>query len=100
MPAHDEMRRLQQPFGSIGIASLANRSTLTLPREEPGFLMLKGLSQATNTALDRLIDALVDPRRRERAVLLLLAAYCAVWSLYGAISKASQDIHYDMGEAV
>ena len=62
--------------------------------------MLKSVSQRAAAALDRLIDALVDERRRERAVLLLLAAYCAVWSLYGAISKASQDIHYDMGEAV
>jgi 4-amino-4-deoxy-L-arabinose transferase-like glycosyltransferase len=50
--------------------------------------------------LGRLLDALVDPARRERAAVLLLAAYCAVWSLYGAIAKGSQDIHFDMGEMV
>jgi 4-amino-4-deoxy-L-arabinose transferase-like glycosyltransferase len=67
---------------------------------EAGFRMLQRVAQTTNAVLDRLIDALVDPRRRERSVQLLLAAYCAVWSLYGAISKSSQDIHFDMGEAV
>ncbi len=50
--------------------------------------------------LGRLLDALIDPARRERAAVLLLAAYCAVWSLYGAFAKGSQDIHFDMGEMV
>jgi 4-amino-4-deoxy-L-arabinose transferase-like glycosyltransferase len=47
-----------------------------------------------------LLDALTDPARRERAAVLLLAAYCAVWALYGAFAKGSQDIHFDMGEMV
>lgn len=51
-------------------------------------------------ALDRLIAALADPGRRERAVMLVLGCYCAVWALYGAIAKGSQDIHFDMGEMV
>ncbi|MEN3376985.1 MAG: hypothetical protein V7604_2340, partial [Hyphomicrobiales bacterium] len=50
--------------------------------------------------LGNLLDALTDPARRERAAVLLLAAYCAVWSLYGAFAKGSQDIHFDMGEMV
>src|SRR5689334_18572417 len=50
--------------------------------------------------LDRLIAALIDPARRERAVVPVLAGYCAVWALYGAIAKGSQDIHFDMGEMV
>ncbi len=50
--------------------------------------------------LDRLLDALLDPARRERVVLALLAAYAAIWSIYGAIAKSSQDIHFDMGEMV
>src|SRR6185295_1710890 len=62
--------------------------------------MFNALARGTATWLDRLIDGLSDPRRRGRVGVLLLAAYCAVWSLYGAISKSSQDIHYDMGEAV
>ena len=50
--------------------------------------------------LERMLDALTDPARRERAVVWLLTAYCAVWSLYGALAKGSQDIHFDMGEMV
>lgn len=50
--------------------------------------------------LERLLDALVDPRRRERTVLLVLAVYVGVWTLYGALAKGSQDIHFDMGEIV
>jgi hypothetical protein len=50
--------------------------------------------------VERLLDALVDPARRERVCLLLLLAYAAVWSLYGAIAKGSQDLHFDMGEMV
>src|SRR5579871_1385366 len=50
--------------------------------------------------LDRLIAALTDPARRERAILPVLAGYCALWALYGAIAKGSQDVHFDMGEMV
>jgi hypothetical protein len=50
--------------------------------------------------LDRLLDSLVDPGRQERTVLALLAGYAAIWSLYGAIAKSSQDIHFDMGEMI
>jgi 4-amino-4-deoxy-L-arabinose transferase-like glycosyltransferase len=49
---------------------------------------------------ERLLDALVDPARRERAMARLLVGYLAVWSLYGALAKSSQDIHFDMGEMV
>jgi hypothetical protein len=51
-------------------------------------------------ALDRLITALTDPARRERAVVVVLAAYAGLWTLYGAIAKGSQDVHFDMGEMV
>jgi hypothetical protein len=51
-------------------------------------------------ALDRLADALTDPVHAGRTALALLAAYVAVWALYGVIAKSSQDIHFDMGEAV
>src|ERR1700688_1107465 len=49
---------------------------------------------------ERLFDALVDPARRERTMLAVLACYFAVWSLYATIAKSSQDIHTDMGEFV
>ncbi len=50
--------------------------------------------------LERLLNSLLDPGRQERTVLALLAAYAAAWSIYGAIAKSSQDIHFDMGEMV
>jgi 4-amino-4-deoxy-L-arabinose transferase-like glycosyltransferase len=50
--------------------------------------------------IERLLDALTDPARRERAAAWLLIGYCAVWSLYGALAKGSQDINFDMGEMV
>ena len=52
------------------------------------------------TPVERLLDALTDPVRRERAVIWTLLGYCALWSLYGALAKGSQDIHFDMGEMV
>jgi 4-amino-4-deoxy-L-arabinose transferase-like glycosyltransferase len=50
--------------------------------------------------IERLHDALIDPARRERAMALVLCGYTAVWALYGAIAKGSQDINFDMAEAV
>jgi 4-amino-4-deoxy-L-arabinose transferase-like glycosyltransferase len=50
--------------------------------------------------LGRLLDALSDPKRRGRTVVAVLAAYCAVWTVYAVIAKASQDFHFDMGEMV
>ena len=47
---------------------------------------------------DRLVAALTDPVRRERTVVGVLAGYVAIWTLYGAFAKASQDIHFDMAE--
>jgi hypothetical protein len=52
------------------------------------------------SALDRLIAALTDPARRERTAIAVLAVYCGLWALYGAIAKGSQDVHFDMGEMV
>ena len=48
--------------------------------------------------VDRLLNALADPARRERTVVAVLLGYVALWTLYGAIAKASQDIHADMSE--
>jgi hypothetical protein len=51
-------------------------------------------------AVGRLIDALVDPLQRERTALLVLAAYIVVWTLYGVLAKASQDMQVDAAELV
>jgi 4-amino-4-deoxy-L-arabinose transferase-like glycosyltransferase len=50
--------------------------------------------------LGRLLDALADPERRGRTAVAVLAAYCAVWTIYAVIAKSSQDFHFDMGEMV
>jgi 4-amino-4-deoxy-L-arabinose transferase-like glycosyltransferase len=50
--------------------------------------------------LGRLLDALSDRKRRGRTVVAVLAAYCALWTVYAVIAKASQDFHFDMGEMV
>ena len=47
-----------------------------------------------------MVDALADPARRERTVLIVLAAYAAIWTLYGVLSKAIQDVQSDTAELV
>jgi hypothetical protein len=48
--------------------------------------------------MERLLDSLTDPARRERSVAAALLCYVALWTLYGILAKASQDIHVDMSE--
>ncbi len=48
--------------------------------------------------VERLLDALTDPARRERAVAVALLGYVAVWTLYAVLAKGSQDIHVDLSE--
>lgn len=43
---------------------------------------------------------LVDPARRERAVLVSLVAYLVLWTVYGTIAKSSQGLHPDMTEVI
>jgi 4-amino-4-deoxy-L-arabinose transferase-like glycosyltransferase len=52
-----------------------------------------------NTA-GRLRAALADESRRERTVLLSLAAYVLLWTAYGTIAKGTQGLHPDMTELV
>jgi 4-amino-4-deoxy-L-arabinose transferase-like glycosyltransferase len=48
----------------------------------------------------RLVGALADPARRERTLLIVLAAYVVIWTLYGVLAKASQDMQVDAAELV
>jgi len=50
--------------------------------------------------IDRLRAALTDPVRSERAVLVALAVYLLLWTLYGSIAKSSQGLHPDMTEVI
>jgi len=48
----------------------------------------------------RLTDALADPARRERTVLIVLAAFAVAWTIYGVIAKSSQGTQIDAAEIV
>ncbi len=45
-------------------------------------------------------DALIDPARREQTVLVSLAIYVLLWTVYGTIAKSSQGFHPDMTEVI
>jgi 4-amino-4-deoxy-L-arabinose transferase-like glycosyltransferase len=51
-------------------------------------------------AADRFREALIDPARRERTVIVALAIYAVLWTIYGTIAKGSQGLHYDMTEVI
>jgi MFS family permease len=53
-----------------------------------------------HTAVTALADALTDPRRANRTAAAVITGYVLVWTLYAVIAKSSQDVHFDMGEAV
>jgi 4-amino-4-deoxy-L-arabinose transferase-like glycosyltransferase len=53
---------------------------------------------ASRNPFERIFAALTDPAKSERTMLVLLAGYAAAWSLYAAIAKSSQDLHFDIGE--
>ncbi|MBO0758313.1 MAG: glycosyltransferase family 39 protein, partial [Bradyrhizobiaceae bacterium] len=63
-------------------------------------MSISGVLGSSQHKLERLFEALTDSTRRERTVVFVLAGYVAVWTLYGAVAKSSQDIHFDMGEMV
>src|SRR5258707_9877052 len=48
--------------------------------------------------VERMLDALTDPARCERTAVAVLLGYVALWTLYGTLPKASQDINSDMSE--
>jgi 4-amino-4-deoxy-L-arabinose transferase-like glycosyltransferase len=48
--------------------------------------------------VDRIFDALTDPARSERTILLVLGGYVLAWWLYAVIAQSSQDVHIDMAE--
>jgi hypothetical protein len=44
--------------------------------------------------------ALLDPRRREGAVLVALLAFAALYTLVGCVALSSRDVHFDLGELI
>jgi 4-amino-4-deoxy-L-arabinose transferase-like glycosyltransferase len=61
-------------------------------------MIIASLARPARNPFERIFDALTDPARSERTMLALLAGYLGAWSIYGAIAKSSQDLHFDIGE--
>jgi 4-amino-4-deoxy-L-arabinose transferase-like glycosyltransferase len=61
-------------------------------------MTVASLARPARNPFERIFDALIDPARSERTMLVLLAGYVVAWSVYGAIAKSSQDLHFDIGE--
>lgn len=55
---------------------------------------------AAERAVGRWREALIDPARRERTILVSLALYILLWTVYATIAKSSQDLHPDMTEII
>jgi 4-amino-4-deoxy-L-arabinose transferase-like glycosyltransferase len=55
---------------------------------------------AANRAAVGFRNALINPARRERTVLISLGVYVVLWTIYGSIAKGSQGLHYDMTEVI
>jgi Dolichyl-phosphate-mannose-protein mannosyltransferase len=59
-----------------------------------------GIAGMAQNAIERLFDTLVDPKRCDRAMLLILIGYAAIWTFYCGIARSSQDLHPDMTELI
>ncbi len=57
-------------------------------------------SHPITRAAGRYRSALTDPASAERTVLLSLAVYVVLWTIYATIAKGSQGLHYDMTEVI
>jgi 4-amino-4-deoxy-L-arabinose transferase-like glycosyltransferase len=55
-------------------------------------------SRSRFAPLTRWIDALLDPKRQERTVVLTLIAYTAIWTAYRTIATWPRDLHADETE--
>ncbi|ABE37610.1 conserved hypothetical protein [Rhodopseudomonas palustris BisB5] len=55
-------------------------------------------SRTRLSLIERWIDALLDPKRQERTVVLSLAAYAAIWTAYRTIATWPRDLHADVTE--
>jgi 4-amino-4-deoxy-L-arabinose transferase-like glycosyltransferase len=70
-------------------------------RPEPGAQVssVGGIARAApGRLIDRICEALGDPRRSRRTALSLIAVYALVWWGYACVAKGTQGIHFDMGE--
>src|SRR5476649_1038863 len=53
-----------------------------------------------SSAAGRFRAALIAPAAAERTVLVSLAIYALLWTIYGTVAKGSQGLHSDMTEVI
>lgn len=58
----------------------------------------RGLLKLLLAPSEKLLDALSDPARRNSALSVVLGGYVLAWTVYGIVSKSTQDIHPDTAE--
>jgi 4-amino-4-deoxy-L-arabinose transferase-like glycosyltransferase len=61
-------------------------------------MQLKSIDARQLAVCYRIVEALRDPLRRNRAALLAAICYAAIWVLYAIVAKSSQGINADLGE--
>jgi hypothetical protein len=62
--------------------------------------LVAGLGRRFLVLVHRLVSGLICPETAQRFMVATLAAYWAIWTIYGIVAKSSQGIHTDMGEVV
>ncbi len=63
-------------------------------------MQLKSIDTWQLALFGRIVEALCDPARRNRAALLAAFSYAMIWALYAIVAKSSQGINADLGEMV
>lgn len=58
------------------------------------------MRRSTADHLDRIIGLTTHGRQRDRAILVALVLYTAVWTLYGVVANGSRNVHPDMAELI
>ncbi|HEV7823188.1 MAG TPA: glycosyltransferase family 39 protein, partial [Burkholderiales bacterium] len=74
---------------------------MSVAEQQPGtFAAWPRLLRAWRDLAERVTNALLDPKRRDKTVIALLIAFAAVWALYSILSRGSRDIYFDIGEII
>jgi 4-amino-4-deoxy-L-arabinose transferase-like glycosyltransferase len=74
---------------------------MSVAEQQPGtFAAWPRLLRAWLDLAERVTNALLDPRRRDKTVIALLIAFAGVWALYSILSRGSRDIYFDIGEII
>ncbi|TMJ33602.1 MAG: glycosyltransferase family 39 protein [Alphaproteobacteria bacterium] len=62
--------------------------------------MLSNLKARLSALVEHLLRALTNPAQHEQSIVLVLGCYVALWTVYGVLTTASQNVDHDMAELV